>query len=464
MKKSFVLTILFILASCQPHSTVENARTKTIDPTESSKFYSKNAKEVHVQFKATYRTRLKSILEFTNLSNFQKKNFADSEIPHTVNYLFGPLTHRNLGGPQKNFLIATDLNSARLSKNGFIEFDYNYTGLWILNNELTSPFIVPLPMNAEVVFTKKWKNCTDDEIIHQTTSFFWYFWDPERYECDHQLNSEYQNISVEISSETKAQKISYPEYSKLLRLKDNKKTLAMTFAFGYVTDQKDPKPDTDFDFGIYEYQKFIDQMRHSQLNFKESDILQNEYLGALHPQKRLGSRFTATNDQTEIIVNVVSSAEIDQMELFAKSFSHDHDGFFGWFGHSRVGSGFDADQLNQMILRDPNYYNITKEYQLIYWAGCNSYSYYSLPFFKLKHDLDPVNDPSGTRALDILSHGLPSLFAFNAFNASVLYQALINQQPPTSYQSIVKSIEDNANASGVQVLVNILGDEDNPLF
>ena len=50
----------------------------------------------------------------------------------------------------------------------------------------------------------------------------------------------------------------------------------------------------------------------------------------------------------DIVINVVAAAGIDQMELFARSFAHDHDGFFGWFGHSRVGSGFDAERFWQV--------------------------------------------------------------------------------------------------------------------
>ena len=166
-------------------------------------------------------------------------------------------------------------------------------------------------------------------------------------------------------------------------------------------------------------------------------------------------------DGVRYTINIVAAAGIDQMEIFAKSFAHDHDGVFGWFGHSRVGSGFDANNFGQMVKNNPSYYSISRQYQLIYWGGCNSYSYYSLPFFKFKAQLDPQNDPNGTKKLDILGNGLPSLFAFNAFNADVTLKAVMNWENRTSYQDIVNTLENNASSYGSTVLVNILGDEDN---
>lgn len=149
------------------------------------------------------------------------------------------------------------------------------------------------------------------------------------------------------------------------------------------------------------------------------------------------------------------------MELFAQSYAHDHDGFFSWFGHSRVGSGFDAEQFDSMLKYNPEYYSLTSQYQLVYWAGCNSYSYYTQPFFKQKSKLDPANDPTGSKNLDIIANGLPSLFSFNADNAIILHKALLSWENTTSYQKIVTQLEKRAARSYYSVLVNILGDEDN---
>ena len=111
--------------------------------------------------------------------------------------------------------------------------------------------------------------------------------------------------------------------------------------------------------------------------------------------------------------------------------------------------------------QNPDVFNITKNHQLIYWAGCNSYSYYTKPFFDFKVDIFN-QDFKGTKGLDIISNGLPSYFSLNAKNAIVLARAFINYaDKKTSYQDIVNQIETQSNLNGIDVLVNVIGDEDN---
>jgi hypothetical protein len=107
------------------------------------------------------------------------------------------------------------------------------------------------------------------------------------------------------------------------------------------------------------------------------------------------------------------------------------------------------------------FYSLSAQYQLIYWAGCNSYSYYTEPFFKQKAALETEPSLFGPKNLDIINNGLPSLFSFNAANAMITYNAIMNWENKTSYQSIVNQIENFARNNNYVVLVNVLGDEDN---
>ncbi|MGZ3693540.1 MAG: hypothetical protein ACXWQO_05075, partial [Bdellovibrionota bacterium] len=196
-------------------------------------------------------------------------------------------------------------------------------------------------------------------------------------------------------------------------------------------------------------------------SFRETKILQGEYRGASQPTKVIGHRFAGNLRGVEVVVNIVAAAGVDQMQLFAKSFAHDHDGFFGWFGHSRVGSGFDAENFWNMVVRSPDYYSVTPKYQLVYWGGCNSYSYYTLPFFEFKAQVAHGSDPKGTKGLDIIANGLPSYFNLNADNAGIALKHLLNWEARPSYQTIVNELEARAHSSGIDVLVAVLGDEDN---
>jgi hypothetical protein len=212
---------------------------------------------------------------------------------------------------------------------------------------------------------------------------------------------------------------------------------------------------------VREYQAFVRHARATLSGFQETKILQKEYRGAAQPSKVIGHRFEGTLRGVSVVINVVAAAGVDQMQIFAKSFAHDHDGFFGWFGHSRVGSGFDAETFWGMVVRSPDYYTVTPTYQLVYWGGCNSYSYYTLPFFEFKSHVANGVDPRGTKGLDIIANGLPSYFHLNGDNAGIALKHLLNWEARPSYQTIVNELEAKAHDSGIDVLVAVLGDEDN---
>ncbi len=422
--------------------------------------------EYKVNFKAIYKTsdyKIEDILSASNALEIQ--NRIISEIKGTTKFLFGPLTHRELGGQKLNYIITADWNLVVNGSSG-IEIPYIYSGTWLVTKTIVGQSLkieLPLPFNTEVVFTEDWLKCTDTAPEHQTESFYWYFWDPKRSGCDNKVNQHYQNILITLSDKTVNQLETFPEYSKLINSASQKNNLQMTFAFGYVEDQEDANPDKDSDYGMLEYRKFIKFMNAQSkvLKLQKLDITQKEYLNANDPDKKIGYRYLGFKNGVKVDIKVIAAANIDQMDLFAQSYAHDHDGFFAWFGHSRVGSGFDANNFANMLRWNPEYYTLHNDYQLVYWAGCNSYSYYTLPFFDQKASLNKVTDPNGTKNLDIISNTLPSLFAFNAKNAIVAYSALINWEIPTSFQTLIKTIEKNGDSYGFPVLVNVMGDEDN---
>ena len=370
------------------------------------------------------------------------------------------MTNRSFGGEQKGFSLVVLWQDAYLEA-GFVIIPYEYSGIWLINKKIRpiSLFELPLPLNSHLLKTPLWENCTDSSPEHQDIGFFWYYWDPARNGCDHQLGVHFQIVKPQLKEKTPQTSVSYPEYGKMIR--NNK--VALTFGFGYVEDPAEPMPFSDADFGMQEFRSFLGMVRNNLriYNFRETEILESEYLGGSRPERRIGSRFKFEKQGLSFEIKVVASGSVDQMELFAKSFSHDQDAFFGWFGHSRVGNGFDAFKFGSLMRQNGTYYTLTPEYQMVYWAGCNSYSYYTRPFFDFKANLIP-QDVSGTRGLDIISNVLPSYFSLNADNAEVLLKAIVNLEKRVSYQTIVNQIEQQSNASGISVLVNVLGDEDNP--
>ncbi len=464
MKNQFIglLVSVLVLASGCKQATQSTIQA---NPENIAKFYSSAGVETKAQFSAVYKTSDYKIEDIQKMDAYTKSYFEQSLIKPTIKYLFGPLTNRELGGMKTEMTVVIDWAQAT-QEGDHVVVPYTYSGTWIVASKListTQKLTLPVPFNSQKLFTTKWLACTDSSPEHQTQSFFWYFWDPSRSGCDHVLNTDYQMVDLKLSEQTINTVETYPEFQKMIKSNGIDNNFQMTYAFGYVEDAVDANPDTDSDYGMNEYRKFIKFMdkENLKLNLAKTSILQKEYLNPRFPEKLIGYRYSGIYNNVKIEIKVVTSANIDQMELFAQSYAHDHDAFFSWFGHSRVGSGFDADNFSSMLRYNPTYYSLSSNYQLVYWAGCNSYSYYTQPFFKQKAKLDSVNDSKGTKNLDIIANGLPSQFSFNADNATILYKALINWNKPTSFQSIVNTIEKRAARGYSVVLVNILGDEDN---
>jgi hypothetical protein len=306
-----------------------------------------------------------------------------------------------------------------------------------------------------------WRACTDRR--HDSEGFYWYYWDPQRYGCRQKEGVEYQDALITLSNSSPETQQSFPEYQNMIRKRDGQSTLTMTFAFGYAEDVLNPDPDSDNDVGALEYQKFIRELRKLlPREHQELPIMKNRYPETWGPNSVIGKQFIFTHEGTHYDLKVVTNAGVDQMILFAHSYAKEQDSYFAWLGHSRVGSGFDAERFESLLRNNPNDYSIAPFYQLIYWGGCNSYSYYTEPFFRMKAEAHP-SDAKGTKNLDIIAHGLPSYFSLNSVNALLQLKALLNLNKPESFQSILNQMETAAAGSGIRLLAVVLGDEDNSL-
>lgn len=426
-------------------------------------FSSFEGRERAVHFEHVFKSQMRSLEEVEALSPSQRQSFVTYRILPLMKYLFGPLTNREWGGPQKNDMVVVQWSQAQL-QDGRVLLPYEYKGVWILDKELSAQdhLTLPVPLNSDDLFTDHWKDCGDSAPEHQTASFFWYFWDPERSACDHKEGVQYRNVDVQFGIETENQSRTYPEYSRMIVEQDGQMQLAFTVAFGYVNDPASPNPERDADPGMFQYRYFLAAMRAKLAGFADQPVLAKEYGRTQYPELVIGHRLIGEMKGVQVQLTIVTAAAVDQMYLFAKSFAHDHEAAFAWMGHSRVGGGFDAATFRSIMAANPNYYSISDRYQLVYWGGCNSYSYYTLPFFSFKAEASAGADPQGTKNLDILSHGLPSFFSLNSANAEIFTSAILNWESGTSYQSIVRELELRGNRMGANLLAVVLGDEDNP--
>lgn len=456
-------SLFFLNMSCSGHQNAEpNQINVKVFSQKLPGFYATAASEQNVQFDAIFQSRYTSLQEVQSLSETDIGNLKKYSIFPTLKYLFGPLTLRSIGGEQKGSDVILHIEQAYLDK-GFVHIPYTYNAQWLISKEFANvqTLQIPVPYNNEAVLSKNWKKCTDNSSEeHQNEDMYWYFWDPERSGCDHKEGIEYQIVTVQLGTKTVPTVTSYPEYQNMIQ----QNVVNMTFAFGYVKDVANSDPFTSRDPGMLEFHKFLGYMnalgKAANIKITEKPITEEKYFHVFDKNKIIGTEFIFEKNNVVYHIKVVTSTEIDQMELFTVSFAKEHDAFFGWFGHSRVGNGFDADQFNRLLRQFSARLTVSANYQMIYWAGCNSYSYYTKPFFNFKKNLIQ-NDISGTKSLDIISNGLPSLFSLNALNAKVLLETLTSPESNLSYQEIVNKIESQSSRYGISVFVNILGDEDN---
>ncbi len=426
-------------------------------------FYSFAGSERRVGFTHTLETEFTSLSQVDALGAADRADYINQSVRPLLKFLFGPLTHRRIGGPQRNDFVTIRWNEPRLAENGRVLLTFDYKATWIIEKSLAErgELTLPVPRSFRKLFTHEWQRCTDPSPGHATETLFWYYWDPARYGCDHIMGVQYDNVRVRIDDETPSPSTTFPEYERLFREENGHRVLKMTFAFGYVEDPVNPRPEKDADAGAAEYRAFLFMMGSRLPHLSARPIHLSEYRNATVSDRIIGYRFEGRVNGGSVDIEVLIAAGIDQIYLFAQSFAHRHDSVFAWMGHSRVGGGFDANMFRRILERDPAYYTITDEYQIVYWGGCNSYSYYTLPFFEFKAEAFPESDPKGTRGLDILAHGLPSYFSLNSSNAEILLAAMLGYPEGKSYQQLIRELENNGSESGARLLAVVLGDEDN---
>lgn len=452
LKRALILSLclsVLALANC----TSSKAPTTLSPDASESALYSREAREATVEFSAVYITSYQSLEIYKQLEEFRPGMIENIEIPRLMTYLDGPIANRDIGAI-RNVKITVDKASAYMTKSGFVALKYKYEGTWLLKNHIKKAFAFPVPFNYELINTPDWLKCTDQEPAHQNLSFYFYYWDPSRPGCDQKNGPNYQLVTIKFK-EIANTKLSYPEYDRLLTSGGQKNNMQMTFAFGYVEAIENPDPYKDADHNMENFRKFLERVRFMAkvLDFKETPILQKEYLGAVRAEHQIGSRFVGVKNKIRFEIKVVAAADIDQTEIVAKSYAHDHDAFTAWFGHSRVGAEADANEIHSLISNYPEFYSISKEYQILYWAGCTSYTYYVEPFFKVK----------STKDLDIVTNGYSSSFSVYEKNAMTWLGALVNWDMRTNYQRIIGDLEQASSNIWRTVLANVIGDEDNAL-
>lgn len=333
---------------------------------------------------------------------------------------------------------------------------YHYKGTAVVTNGPVDSYNIIMPINPATIYQKsmvgKINPCTEEHA--QFESSFWYYWSPERPGCKLVKDKDYFVIKAKLTRFTST-KLTYPEYQNLPDEKGNI-TIHVLFGMNIVTNERNPLKSQDV----------------NSLNYKSfrTYLLEKGYTAKTWTADQIRAIAKTQNDADLPFVETIQKGKIIYRFFFGATGIYEHSQAFHWFyrdaiqnasiiiytGHSGLGKHLVLDEIEDDLGVEVKFN--TKRYQIFFFDSCTSYRYYNNIYFDRKKTLE---DPKGTKKLDILTTGRATYFDSmkysNAAIASALESAIQHAITGTnfvSYQTLAKRI-DSGNLFGIN------GDEDN---
>jgi hypothetical protein len=331
-------------------------------------------------------------------------------------YLAGPLQAAPEKSAAKNNEQINLLGKYRDSKTNKLYVRYQYTGTFLLDNEIQNVVMIRLPLNLDDISDRSSDNCFSEGGGHRMA----YFWSPLGKGCQLVEGVDYFTANATIVRRTNTTN-TMPAFE---RLTNSNGEIRIVLTFGADDDKKGklaPDKTSDFNAGSYrDTRKFLlDQ------GFSVRTIPVDERERECGSVKPLASspgyveEFTRKDAGRKIVVRLFwGVANIgDESNAFfcmAKE-AAERGSVFLYSGHSRVG-GLDlkymGDQIGSPIKMNYN------QYQIYGFFGCSSYSYYNLSYFAAKAS---NTDPDGTKNTDIITNGIAgSFYSMADFNSKTV--------------------------------------------
>ena len=303
--------------------------------------------------------------------------------------------------------------------------------------------------------TKFFNLCSDVE--NNSEDDYWYFWNPDQPNCPRATADATVTIAglfTPLANTT----VTYPEYDRLV----HNGVLKIKYLVG-LDDDGQPGDST----GIQSFAKAFHllTMGKGVLDLPESKITLTDGERRLLEETADADdvKFTIVNDQprakTLSYRNGKYRVEID-MELWdptsdafgdAAIDGMRHDDVFIYDGHSGLG-----DYLGTNVLFEDGEKLDTTKYQVFYFNGCSTYSYYNVDYFDMKKT---PKDPLGTKNLDVLTTSIEADIVIAPGSDVWLIRSLADGKL-SSWQSTLDNIY--AVDPKLSPYTQINGDEDNP--
>ena len=345
------------------------------------------------------------------------------------------------------------------------------------------------------------KGCTDDHYFG--FGDYWYFYDPYKEDCYDWMNQKRRTVEVDVKfRKPKHYEKSISHYPEFKKLYEDKK-IKMIVIIGYnnhmnwqndegkvtsssiskkleilkkliqsknsdmkinqfLKNNEDEGKKPTFDVGMENWEEMQDVLK--SLNFKKVEekkwfslgyekIKGKKDLPGLNNfarfEKRLKGNKIATLDM--VITDTDISSPDATFPLFWKKAIEDYE-IISYNGHSGLGANLDLDGMN-IRLKEVNASKLQfkKNYQIIFFNGCSTYSYYNRKYFKAK---------GGSQNLETILTGLPSYYSDMPGNNKAFLGPFSNFDL-ISYPELVSDIEKTNLTTGTTLLF-VNGEQDNP--
>jgi hypothetical protein len=333
-------------------------------------------------------------------------------------------------------------------ENSLLTIGYKYKGTIVIENGPALTLPVTLPINPSKIYlasmVKKYNPCTND--TYQSEKDFWYFWNPGRSGCKIKKGIDYNIINAKLTRITNS-KLTYPEYQNL---PDQNGNINVHIFFGMDNPSNTRRVNSSDDYSALNYKSF------------KNHLIKNGYTATNWTDKEISAIAKTLDGEIPYVQTFKKNKMIYRLFFGATGINQDALAFH-WFykdalenasvvmyaGHSGFGRNLVLDSIEKNLGET---ISLSKKYQIYFFNGCNSYSYYNHEYFQRKvSDLDST----GTKALDILTNGLDT-GADSIPAANIAIARALESKELVSYQSLARLI-DSGNMFGVN------GDEDNTL-
>ncbi len=367
---------------------------------------------------------------------------------------------------QENYNIEfTDVKQSETP--GRLMLKYKFNGKTVFNKDAFSKgtdavLDVPLklPLSADLIYQqsmgKKGKKdfnfCTDE--FYNDEGDFWYFWDPEQDNC--MLNGNTTLIQrptgkltiMENSTDT------FPDYNKLYSDNGNKKNLNIVVLLGYVdtinNNLAPHKKDTTYANYIAIYKDLENKgykLTTRKDGFRVSSGGKFESKGADFLREYTKSIVTKNKQSVDVKVQIVLAdtdiASTDNTFHYFLVPAFENADILIYDGHSGLGGNLDLASFPQVKFKN--------KYQIFFFNGCSSYSYYNGMFFSSK---------GGSENIDIVNSGLETSSDSTARNAFTFMKFVLAGQLP-SYEFMLGALENSNYKVNGTYLTGVSGEKDN---